>query len=106
LVRAGKGSETISSFTQGLKSDILWARIRAGAYLSYCSRSQLQSMAPLIPVLQKAIKKETILGPEHEHYIQVDQFPGMLNSQRDIIGNEWVLNRAMKRIQLASDEKI
>ena len=106
LVRAGKGSETIASFTQGLKSDILWARIRAGAYLSYCSRSQLRPMAPLIPVLQKAIKKETILGPEHEHYIQVDQFPGMLNSQRDVIGNEWVLNRVMKRIQLATDEKI
>ena len=30
----------------------------------------------------------------------------MLNYQRDIIGNEWVLNRAMKRIQLAADEKI
>ena len=57
-------------------------------------------------VFGKTVKKETILGPEHEHYIQFDQFPGTLNSQRDIIGNEWVLNRAMKRIQLAADEKI
>ena len=52
LVRTGEGAATIAAFTRGLESDILWARIRAGAYLSYRNREELRPLAPLLPALR------------------------------------------------------
>jgi hypothetical protein len=103
LVRAGDGELALSAFARALESNILWARIRAGAYLSYRSREELQSMNPLIPVLQQAIDKPEMFGPEHDPLIETNIYSGMLNAQRDVIGKRWVLERVMKRIELSAD---
>ena len=42
LVRAGEGALALPAFERALASDILWTRLRAGAYLSYRSREELQ----------------------------------------------------------------
>ena len=101
LVRAGHGAHTVPAFTRALESDILWARIRAGAYLSYRSRAQLRPMQALLPALQAAVDNRRFFGPEHDRPIQT-QLMGMLNAQRDVIAKEWVLERAAKRIELAA----
>ena len=106
LVRAGEGSATIAAFTRGLESDILWTRIRAGAYLSYCSREELRPMASLIPVLKAALANQKLFGPEHDPHIETNQFAGMLNAQRDVIAREWVLERVIRRIELATDQEV
>ncbi len=106
LVRAGAGSVTIAAFARGLESDILWARIRAGAYLSYCNREQLRPMAPLIPALRTALDNQNLFGPEHDPHIKTNQFAGMLNAQRDVIGRQWVLERVMKRIEVAAGQEV
>ena len=103
LVRAGEGGIALPAFARALASDILWARLRAGAYLSYRSREQLRPMKPLTPALQAAIENRKIFGPEHDPHIRTNQFAGMLNAQRDVIGRQWVLERAMKRIELSAD---
>ena len=105
LVRSGQGALPLGAFGRALESDILWARIRAGAYLSYCSREQLQPMKPLIPALQSAVENRRIFGPEHDHHIKT-KVMGMLNAQRDVIGREWVLQRVIKRIQLAAIQEV
>ena len=104
-MRSGQGALTLGAFSRALESDILWARIRAGAYLSYCSREQLQPMKPLIPALQSAVENRRIFGPEHDHHIKT-KVMGMLNAQRDVIGREWVLERVIKRIQLAPIQEV
>ena len=101
LVRSGEGVVTLTAFNRALQSDILWARIRAGAYLSYCSREQLQPMQPLIPALQAAADNQRFFGPEHDHQIKT-KLMRMLNAQRDVIAKQWVLERVVKRIELAS----
>jgi len=101
LVRAGEGALALPAFARALASDILWARMRAGAYLSYRSREQLRPMKPLIPVLQAAIENQELFGPDHDPHIRTNQFAGMLNAQRGVIGRQWVLERVMKRIELA-----
>ena len=102
LVRLGEGALTLKAFTRALESDILWARIRAGAYLSYCGREELRPMQPLIPILQSAMRNRRIFGPEHDDHIKTHLMP-MLDAQRDVIGREWVLNRVIERIRWATD---
>jgi hypothetical protein len=106
LVRVGEGALALPVFAQALASDILWTRIRAGAYLSYRSREELQPMKPLIPTLQTAIENQSIYGPEHDPHIKTNMLVGMLNAQRDVIGRQWVLERVMKRIELSADQKV
>ena len=101
LVRAGMGALTLTAFTRALESDILWARMRAGSYLSYCSKEQLRPMKPLIPALQEALENQTLFGPEHDSHIKTNQFAGMLSAQRDVIGKLWVLERVKRRIKLS-----
>ena len=101
LVRAGEGALALPAFARALESDILWARIRAGAYLSYCSREELRPMTPLITALQAAMDSQKLFGPEHDPHIKTNQFAGMLNAQRDVIGKRWVLERVIKRIELS-----
>ncbi|MFP6592268.1 MAG: sulfatase-like hydrolase/transferase [Candidatus Latescibacterota bacterium] len=105
LVRAGEGALALPAFTQALTSEILWARIRAGAYLSYRSREELQPMKSLIPTLEQASKRQEMFGPEHDPHIETNQFAGMLNAQRDVIGKQWVLDRVLKRIELSADQE-
>lgn len=104
LVRSGEGAVTLAAFTRALESDILWARVKAGAYLSYCSREQLQPMQPLIPALQAAAEKQSFFGPEHDHHIKT-KLMRMLNAQRDVIAKQWVLERVITRIELATNQE-
>jgi N-sulfoglucosamine sulfohydrolase len=101
LTRAGEGSTAITAFARGLESDILWARLRAGAYLSYCTREQLRPMKPLISILRKATGNQRMFGPTHIPYIETNQFTGMLDAQRDVITKQWVLERVIRRIDLS-----
>jgi hypothetical protein len=101
LVGAGEGALALPAFARALASDILWARIRAGAYLSYRSREELQPMKPLIPALEQAMNKQEMFGPEHDSHIETNIYNGMLNGQRDGIGRVWVLERVIRRIELA-----
>jgi uncharacterized sulfatase len=105
LVRAGEGALALPAFARALTSEILWARIRAGAYLSYRSRKELQPMKPLIPALEQAMNKREMFGPEHDSHIETNIYNGMLNGQRDVIGNRWVLERVKKRIELSADQE-
>ena len=84
LVRVGEGALALPAFARALESDILWTRIRAGAYLSYRNREELQPMKPLLSVLQAAIENQSMFGP-------------------DVIGRRWILERVMKRIELSHD---
>ncbi|MBB14753.1 hypothetical protein CMK22_05740 [Candidatus Poribacteria bacterium] len=101
LVRAGEGALALPAFARALVSDILWARIRAGAYLSYRSREELQPMKPLIPFLEQAINKQEMFGPEHNLQIERNNYTGRLDGQRDGIGKTWVLERVSRRIELS-----
>jgi uncharacterized sulfatase len=101
LVRLGEGAVTIAAFTRALGSDILWARLRAGAYLSYRGREELRPMKPLIPHLRAACKNEKCFGPVHTPHIESNYSPGMLNAQRDTIFGPWVIDRVIRRIELA-----
>lgn len=103
LVRLGAGARAVPAFTRALGSDILWARLRAGAYLSYRSREELRPMEPLLPALEAAIGNQSLFGPEHAPHIESNQFAGMLKAQRDVIAKRWVLERVLKRINLSAD---
>ena len=98
FVRMGEGERASEVFARALRSDILWTRLRAGAYLSYCSKEQLRPMKPLIPVLQAAGENKNIFGPEHDLYAGTSPF---IQSVRDMIAKVWVLNRVARRIELS-----
>ena len=106
LVRAGKGALTLPAFERALASDILWARLRAGAYLAYRSREELQPMKSLIPVLKQAINKQEMCGPEHNAQVARNNYTSTLDGQRDSIVRLWVLERVMKRIELAAEQQV
>jgi N-sulfoglucosamine sulfohydrolase len=98
FVRMDEGAQAIEAFARALRSDILWTRLRAGAYLSYCNKEQLRPMKPLISVLKSASENQSIFGPEHDPYVGTNHFiPGL----RDIIVKVWVIDRVTKRIELS-----
>ena len=101
LVSAGEGSAALAALTRCLEHEILWARLRAGAYLSYCTRDQLRPLKSLIEVLRSAEANSSMFGPEHKPHIETHQFDGMLDVQRDVIAKRWVLERTRRRIELA-----
>ena len=102
LVRAGEGALALPAFERALASDMLWVRIRAGAYLSYRSREELHPMKALIPSLEQAINKQEMCGPEHNAQLKRNNYTGRLGGQRDGIVRVWVLERVMKRIELSA----
>jgi N-sulfoglucosamine sulfohydrolase len=101
LVRAGEGALTLPALTRALASDILWARMRAGAYLSYCGRQQLLPMKPLVPALQAAAENQSFFGPEHDRHIEANFSMKMIDAQRDVIAKLWVMERVAERIELS-----
>ena len=102
LCRLGLVEQAMPAFRRGLESDLLWARFRAGANMSYYDRETLARMKSLIPDLQTALNNPVCYGdyePDLETLI-----PPVRNAfigQRDKIVGEWVLNRVIRRIQLA-----
>ena len=101
LVRLGEGATATPAFSRALNSDILWSRLRAGAYLTHRTRDQLRPMKPLIPNLESAARNPSLFGPEHDTHIASNQFTDMLDAQRDVIAKRWVLDRARRRIELS-----
>ena len=101
LGRTGHMETTIPALRRALKSDLLWARLRAAANLSYYSREQLRPMKPLIPDLRAALQNNACFGPDHFSHIESAINLNVLNGQRDTIVGRWVIGRLIKRIELS-----
>ena len=87
---------------RALQSDLLWARFRAGANLSFYSREILAQMKALIPALQAAPDNPVCYGPfEPDWDALIPPIQTMYRAQKDTIVGEWVLQRVIKRIELA-----
>ncbi|MEM7127509.1 MAG: sulfatase-like hydrolase/transferase [Chloroflexota bacterium] len=98
LGRAGQGAMTMQALTSALESDLVWARLRAAANLSYYTKEQLRSMKPLLPALRASLENKACFGPDHMSYIET-MFAPFLHSQRDMIVNRWVIGRVIARIE-------
>jgi uncharacterized sulfatase len=101
LGHAGQGTLTIPTLTRALESDLIWARLRAAANLSYYTKEQLGSMQPLVPALERALENASCFGQDHAPHIE-SKFAPFLNAQRDVIANRWVIVRVAERIRLAA----
>ena len=87
---------------RALQSDLLWARFRAGANLSFYSREILAQMKALIPALQAALDNPVCYGPfEPDWDSLIPPVQTMYRAQKNTIVGEWVLQRVIKRIELA-----
>ena len=87
---------------RALQSDLLWARFRAGANLSFYRREVLAQMKALIPTLQAALDNPVCYGPfEPDWDALIPPVQTMYRAQKDTIVGEWVLQRVIKRIELA-----
>ena len=102
LCRMGLVEEAIPAFERGLANNLLWARLRAGANLSYYNRGILAQMESLLTALRNALQNPFCYGV---HEPDVDRLiPPIRRSfiaQRDTIVGEWVLKRVIRRIELA-----
>jgi arylsulfatase A-like enzyme len=101
LCQTGWVDITIPALRNALQSDLLWARFRAAANLSYYGREQLSQMKSLIPDLQTALRNSSCYDLEHLPYIESMFSQHSFNAQRDTIVGVWVIGRVIKRIQLA-----
>ena len=87
---------------RALQSDLLWARFRAGANLSFYRREILAQMKRLIPALQAALDNPVCYGPfEPDWDALIPPVQTMYRAQKNTIVDEWVLQRVIKRIELA-----
>ena len=87
---------------RALQSDLLWARFRAGANLSFYNRELLAQMKALIPALQAALDNPVCYGPfEPDWDALIPPVQTMYRAQKNTIVGEWVLQRVIKRIELA-----
>ena len=87
---------------RALQSDLLWARFRAGANLSFYRQGTLAQMKALIPALQAALDNPACYGPfEPDWDALIPPVQTMYRAQKNTIVSEWVLQRVIKRIELA-----
>ena len=87
---------------RALQSDLLWARFRAGANLSFYRREILAQMKALIPALQAALDNPVCYGSfEPDWDALIPPVQTMYRAQKNTIVGEWVLQRVIKRIELA-----
>ncbi|MYI64138.1 MAG: sulfatase-like hydrolase/transferase, partial [Gemmatimonadetes bacterium] len=92
----------IPALERALQSDLLWVRFRAGANLSFYSRELLAQMKKLIPALQAALDNPVCYGPfEPDWDALIPPVQTMYRAQKNTIVGEWVLQRVIKRIELA-----
>ena len=102
LCRFEQPEKAIATFTRALGSDLLWARCRAGANLSYYGRETLAKMKVLIPALEAALKNPSCYGdydPDLDTLIPYNR--DFFSAERDRHLGEWVLKRVIRRIDLA-----
>ncbi|MDE2809298.1 MAG: hypothetical protein OXN90_12845, partial [Gemmatimonadota bacterium] len=87
---------------RALQSDLLWARFRASANLSFYNRVILAQMKALIPALQAALDNPVCYGPfEPAGDELIPPVQTRYRAQKNTIVGEWVLQRVIKRIELA-----
>lgn len=104
LCRIGWVAQAVPAFDRALASDLLWARCRAGANLSYYNREILAQLGALVPALQAALQNRSCYGAnEPDMAQQIPPVRNMYIAQRDVIAGEWVLQRVIRRIELASN---
>ena len=96
------GEQKIPALERALQSDLLWARFRAGANLSFYRREILAQMKELIPALQAALDNPVCYGPFEPNWdALIPPVQTMYRAQKDTIVGEWVLQRVIKRTELA-----
>ena len=87
---------------RALQSDLLWVRFRAGANLSFYNRAILAQMKALTPALQAALDNPVCYGPfEPDWDALIPPVQNRHRTQKDTIVGEWVLQRVIKRTELA-----
>ncbi len=95
-------TEGMPALERALQSDLLWARFRAGANLSFYRREILAQLKALIPALQAALDNPVCYGPFEPNWdALIPPVQTMYLAQKDTIMGEWVLQRVIKRIELA-----
>lgn len=102
LCRSSRPENSTVAFIRALESDILWARCRAGANLSYYDRETLSKMKMLIPYLKAALKNPSCYGnndPALDTLIPPNQV--FFSEERDRHVGGWILKRVIRRIKLA-----
>ncbi len=102
LCQNNRPAGAMPALERALQSDLLWARFRAGANLSFYSREILAQMKALIPGLQAALDNPVCYGPfEPDWDALIPPVQTMYRAQKNAIVSEWVLQRVIKRIELA-----
>ena len=102
LCQNNRTEGAMPALERALQSDLLWVRFRAGANLSFYSRAILAQMKALIPALQAALDNPVCYGPfEPDWDALIPPVQNRHRTQKDTIVGEWVLQRVIKRIELA-----
>ena len=102
LCQNNRTEGAMPALEHALQSDLLWARFRAGANLSFYRREILAQMKALIPALQAALDNPVCYGPfEPDWDALIPPVQTMYRAQKNAIVGEWVLQRVIKRIELA-----
>ena len=102
LCQNNRPAGAMPALERALQSDLLWARFRAGANLSFYCREILAQMKALIPALQAALDNPACYGPfEPDWDALIPPVQTMYRAQKNTIVGEWVLQRVIKRIELA-----
>ena len=102
LCQNSRPAGAMPALERALQSDLLWARFRAGANLSFYRQATLAQMKAMIPTLQAALDNPVCYGPfEPDWDALIPPVQTMYRAQKDTIVGEWVLQRVIKRIELA-----
>ena len=102
LCQNNRPAGAMPALERALQSDLLWARFRAGANLSFYRQEVLAQMKALIPALQAALDNPACYGPfEPDWDALIPPVQTMYRAQKNTIVGEWVLQRVIKRIELA-----
>ena len=102
LCQNNRPAGAMPALKRALQSDLLWVRFRAGANLSFYRQEILAQMKGLIPALQAALDNPVCYGPfEPDWDAFIPPVQTMYRAQKNTIVGEWVLQRVIKRIELA-----
>lgn len=102
LCQNNRPAGAMPALERALQSDLLWVRFRAGANLSFYRREILAQMKALIPALQAALDNPVCYGSfEPDWDALIPPVQTMYRAQKNTIVGEWVLQRVIKRIELA-----
>ncbi len=102
LCQNNRPAGAMPALKRALQSDLLWVRFRAGANLSFYRQEILAQMKGLISAVQAALDNPVCYGPfEPDWDAFIPPVQTMYRAQKNTIVGEWVLQRVIKRIELA-----